>query len=26
LPPFALPNGTKIFYPASPQLELTKHR
>jgi uncharacterized protein (DUF488 family) len=26
LPPFALPKGTKIFYPASSQLELTKQR
>src|SRR5262245_5872454 len=26
LPPFAIPNGTAIFYPASPQLELTKTR
>jgi uncharacterized protein (DUF488 family) len=23
-PPFAIPQGTKIFYPASAQLELTK--
>jgi uncharacterized protein (DUF488 family) len=26
LPPFAIPKGTKIFYPASAQLELTKQR
>jgi uncharacterized protein (DUF488 family) len=26
LPPFAIPNGTQILYPASPQLELTKQR
>ena len=26
LPPFAMPKGTKIFYPASPQLELTRQR
>jgi uncharacterized protein (DUF488 family) len=26
LPPFALPKGTKIFYPAAPQLELTRQR
>ncbi len=26
LPPFATPKGTKIFYPTSPQLELTKQR
>ncbi|HXV81536.1 MAG TPA: DUF488 domain-containing protein [Candidatus Binatia bacterium] len=24
LPPFAIPEGTKIFYPASPQYDLTK--
>jgi uncharacterized protein (DUF488 family) len=24
LPPFALPKGTEIFYPASPQFDLTK--
>ena len=26
LPPFAIPKGTEIFYPASPQLDLTKQR
>lgn len=26
LPPFAIPKGTKIFYPASPQLNLTKKK
>ena len=26
LPPFAIPSGTKILYPASPQLDLTKQR
>jgi uncharacterized protein (DUF488 family) len=26
LPLFAIPKGTKIFYPVSPQLELTKQR
>ena len=26
LPPFAIPKGTKIFYPASAQLDLTKPR
>jgi uncharacterized protein (DUF488 family) len=26
LPPFAMPKGTKIFYPASPQLELSRQR